>query len=479
MKGGMASINGLLFVLWVFVLLHSTAIEAHGEEKLVGCPQHPDKVIKLPGQPSISPPICHFSGFITVNASHGRALFYWFFQALSNRTHKSLLLWLNGGPGCSSVGYGAAVELGPFRVNNKGNGLDHNKYSWIQEANVLFLESPIGVGFSYSNTSSDFINLDDKFVAKDAYSFLLKWMKRFPRYQGHDFFISGESYAGHYVPQLADLIYDGNKNKRNHFINLKGFIVGNPETEDFYDSKGLVEYAWSHSVISDQLYQQVNHACNFKLSNWTRECANAMNLLFEQYKEIDIYNIYAPKCTLSRTSSLPTSSSSSRSSDDKVKLRRMRILGGYDPCYEVHTEAYFNRDDVQEAFHSKSPIRVHWQSCNNSIFEAYNYVVLTVLPIYTKLIKAGLKIWVYSGDIDGRVPVIGTRYWLESMALSLKTPWRTWYHNNQVGGRIVEYEGLTFVTVRGAGHLVPLNKPGEALALIHSFLSGNSLATKP
>ncbi|KAJ6432113.1 hypothetical protein OIU84_019381 [Salix udensis] len=82
------------------------------------------------------------------------------------------------------------------------------------------------------------------------------------------------------------------------------------------------------------------------------------------------------------------------------------------------------------------------------------------------------------GDTDGRVPVVGSRYCIEALGLPLTSSWHSWFHNHQVGGRIVEYEGLTFVTVRGAGHLVPLSKPGEALALIHSFLSGEPLPTR-
>lgn len=122
--------------------------------------QESDRVINLPGQPS-NPPISQFSGYITVNEAHGRALFYWFFEALSQPATKPLVLWLNGGiysnsiatnykhihiytciyivltefcmlkgPGCSSIGYGAAVELGPFRVNVNGTGLYFNEYAW-------------------------------------------------------------------------------------------------------------------------------------------------------------------------------------------------------------------------------------------------------------------------------------------------------------------------------------------------------------
>jgi len=158
------------------------------------------------------------------------------------------------GPGCSSLGYGAFQELGPFRVNSDGKTLYRNPYAWNEGetiiniinlfhydaflsnyltyilmkyavANVLFLESPAGVGFSYSNTTSDYDNSGDKSTAKDAYVFLINWLERFPQYKTRAFYITGESYAGHYVPQLASTILHNNKLYNNTIINLKGISV--------------------------------------------------------------------------------------------------------------------------------------------------------------------------------------------------------------------------------------------------------------
>ncbi|KAK7291728.1 hypothetical protein RIF29_07102 [Crotalaria pallida] len=413
-----------------------------------------DRIRDLPGQPS-TPSVSHFSGYITVNEDHGRALFYWFYEAQSEPSNKPLLLWLNGGPGCSSIGYGAVVEIGPLLINKNGDGLHFNTFSWNQEANLLFVESPVGVGFSYTNTSSDLTILEDSFVAEDAYNFLVNWLERFPQFKSRDFYISGESYAGHYIPQLAEVVFDRNKDRNKYpFINLKGFIVGNPETDDFYDNKGLLEYAWSHAVISDQQYDKAKQVCDFKKSEWSEECNQAMNEVFQDYREIDIYNIYAPSCRLNSTSSsmtiaYDTTSYGHESLTKNYRVGRMRIFGGYDPCYSTYAEEYFNRIDIQSSLHANiegGNANVTWKVCN--------------------------------GDADGRVPVIGTRYCIEALGLPLKSSWRTWYHDNQVGGRIVEYEGITYVTVRGAGHLVPLNKPSEALSVIHSFLTGDHLPAK-
>nr|GME02036.1 serine carboxypeptidase-like 33 [Ipomoea batatas] len=335
--------------------------------------QESDKIGYLPGQPS-APLLTHFSGYITVNQSHGRALFYWFFEAQSQPSTKPLVLWLNGGPGCSSIGYGAAAELGPLRVKRNGVGLHFNKYSWNKEANLLFVESPVGVGFSYTNTSSDLTTLDDKFVAQDTYIFLVNWLERFPQFKGHDFFIAGESYAGHYVPQLAEVVFDRNRDRGIYpRINLKGFIVcGNPETNDYYDYKGLLEYAWSHAVISDQQYEKAKEVCNFTQENWSDKCNEAMSIVFSKYEEIDIYNIYGPRCLLNGSSSATgirggVLDLAITNKERTYAYRRMkRIPGGYDPCYSPYSEQYFNRIDVQKAFHAniRAPgSTVNWKTC--------------------------------------------------------------------------------------------------------------------
>nr|CAD1829726.1 unnamed protein product [Ananas comosus var. bracteatus] len=350
--------------------------------------------------------------------------------------------------------------IGPLRVKKFGTGLEFNKHAWNKEANLLFLESPVGVGFSYTNTSSDLTAVDDRVVAKDAYSFLINWLRRFPQYQDHDFYISGESYGGHYVPQLAELVYERNKDRQKYqYINLKGFIVGNPETNDYYDYKGLAEYAWSHAVVSDQVYELINKVCDFRADNWSKACMDAMGIVMKQYHLIDFYNIYAPKCNLAQTTTTSPAADDTTEAKSKGRLKgRIRMYSGYDPCFFAYAEDYFNKIDVQRSLHANvsGKIRGKWTVCNDSIFyNTYKYTVFSVLPIYSKLIKGGLRIWVYSGDADGRVPVIGTRYCMDALGLPVKTHWQPWYHNKQVAGRFVEYEGLTMVTVRGAGHLVP------------------------
>ncbi|EYU35344.1 hypothetical protein MIMGU_mgv1a021548mg, partial [Erythranthe guttata] len=249
------------------------------------------------------------------------------------------------GPGCSSVAYGASEEIGPFRINKTSSSLYLNKYSWNRVANILFLESPAGVGYSYTNTT------------KDALVFLIKWLSRFPQYKYRDFYISGESYAGHYVPQLAQQINDYNKKSSHPIINLKGFILGNAVTDNYYDGIGTVTYWWSHSMISDKTYKLILKHCDFKSDETSEKCDDAVNYAMNhEFGDIDQYSIYSPTCKGSK-----------KTNNISVTLKNTLIgqrLSGYDPCTESYAEKYYNRPDVQKALHANiTGISYKWTAC--------------------------------------------------------------------------------------------------------------------
>nr|GEV17209.1 serine carboxypeptidase 24 [Tanacetum cinerariifolium] len=245
--------------------------------------QEKDRITELPGQPQVN--FSQFSGYVTVHKKHGRALFYWFTEAATgNPQHKPLVLWLNGGPGCSSIAYGASEEIGPFRINKTASSLYLNKYSWNT-----------GVGFSYTKKGSDLKDLGDKKTARDNLVFLKRWMSRFPQYKYRDFYLSGESYAGHYVPQLAQKIHNYNKNHSNPVINLKGFMVGNPATDYKYDNIGTIDYWWSHSIISDTSYKSIMSSCDFSPGKRTQICNDAIVDTYSyEFGDIDEYR---PGCS--------------------------------------------------------------------------------------------------------------------------------------------------------------------------------------
>ncbi|XP_076885732.1 serine carboxypeptidase II-3-like [Bidens hawaiensis] len=301
------------------------------------------------------------------------------------------------------------IEIGPFGVNPDGKTLYTRRYSWNKVANILFLESPAGVGFSYSNTTSDYDMSGDKRTAVDSYAFLVNWFRRFPHYKNNDFFIIGESYAGFYIPELADVIIK--KNKEGHassIINIKGVMVGNGIMNEDTDNKGFNDYLWSHALISDEIYTKLTQNCSNAAVN--SEYCNSLEELGEEIGDIDFYNIYGPTCPR-----LPHG-----------LIVRKKRHSGLDPCEGNYVEAYLNLPNVQKAFHANvTKLSYPWATCSKLIVK-WKDSPKTMLPIYKRLIASGLRILLYSGDVDAVVPVCGTRYSIDAMNLKVIKPWRFW-----------------------------------------------------
>ncbi|KAK8360106.1 hypothetical protein V6Z12_A04G140900 [Gossypium hirsutum] len=451
----MASNAAVWLGFFVLVLLSVNSEESrHGRELSHGDvlrQQEADRVVGLPGQPAVE--FKQYAGYVTVNESHGRALFYWFFEATSKPEKKPFLLWLNGGPGCSSIGYGEAEELGPFFTQKDEQTLKLNPYRWNKAANLLFLESPVGVGFSYTNTSSDINQLGDKIT-------------------------------GHYVPQLAELIFDNNKIvPKSDYINFKGFMIGNALMDDETDQTGMVDYAWDHAVISDGVYNNIKIKCNFSTPNTTNGCNEAMQAYFDVYNIIDMYSLYAPTCNSNSSSSNNRQRPMIQGIAPQIfsKFDRWHTRpAGYDPCLSDYTEVYLNRPDVQQALHANvTNISYPWTHCSD-IIKTWGDAPSSMLPTLKKLIAGGIRVWVFSGDTDGRIPVTATRLTLNKLGQKIIEDWTPWYTNHkQVGGWTIEYEGLMFVTIRGAGHQVPTFKPSQALQLVRHFLANKKLPPTP
>ncbi|KAL5983062.1 hypothetical protein ACLOJK_017142 [Asimina triloba] len=430
----------LLLLSWLVLVFGS----AEGVEPLVLARQEADRVLTLPGQPAVK--FGQFAGYVTVDESRGKALFYWFFEATHKPQEKPLLLWLNGGvrttctdesfwaehslscmwrmagPGCSSIGYGEAEELGPFLVQKGVPELKFNDYSWNK---------------------------------------------------------------GHYVPQLSERIFDENKEvPKENYINFKGFIIGNALMDDETDLRGMIDYAWDHAVISDDTYHTINKYCNFSRNygEQVSECSTAMDEYYSVYNIIDMYSLYSPTCVVPGAS---TFRRLRKTRGIAPKLFSMsdgwhRMPAGYDPCLDQHVEAYFNRRDVQEALHANvANIHYNWTLCSDPVITNWRDAPPSVLPIIRKLIAGGIRIWIYSGDTDGRIPVTSTRYTLNKLGLNITGEWSPWYSQKQVGGFTIVYDGLTFVTLRGAGHKVPTFVPKRSRQLIKHFLANKQLPKSP
>lgn len=237
-------------------------------------------------------------------------------------------------------------------------------------ANILFLESPAGVGFSYSNTSSDYTTGDEK-TRKDSFTFLLNWMERFPEYKHRDFYIVGESYAGHYVPQLAQLILSYKKTEPNLVINLQGLATGNGIIDDETMNSGTYDFYWTHALISDEVHDGIVKNCNFSTETTSEACDKYIKQAGSSLGNIYGYDIYAPLCN-SNATSLP--------------------VCGFDPCSDNYVNSYLNSAEVQKALNVRG-IPYSWAACSTDLI--WQDWPPTVLPIFQGLMKSGIRVWIY------------------------------------------------------------------------------------
>ncbi|KAA0053931.1 serine carboxypeptidase-like 45 isoform X1 [Cucumis melo var. makuwa] len=448
-----------------------------------------DRITSLPNQPMTTTNFKQFGGYVTVNEKEGRALFYYFVEAESMASSKPLVLWFNGDTlaGCSSLGGGALLEHGPFKIN--GEVLIKNHYSWNTEANMLYVESPAGVGFSYSKNKSFYSNITDAISVEDNFMFLQRWLEKFPQYKKRDLYIAGEAYAGgHFVPLLAQLIVNSNLK-----LKLKGIAIGNPLLDIQVDANALSQYWWSHALISDAAFNLLTSVCNASrlvtegiTNSLSRDCISvATNVSKELSPAIDYFDVAAGDACPSANASL--FGDLNRTDPLRFTLLQTFIYGqsgqkDRDPCAGDTVAKYLNRHDVQKALHAKLIGFSTWRICRFRKEWKYNLRnrLVPTIGVVGALVKSKIRVLVYSGDQDSALPFSGTRTLVNSLANSMNlcptVRYRPWFSDKKVGGWTEEYgKYLSYAIVRGASQKTAQTQPKRSLLLFKSFLAGKPL----
>jgi len=358
-----------------------------------------DHIQHLPGLERM-PAFRQFSGYLEVDREAGRNIFYWFTESEKDPMNAPVLFWTNGGPGCSGL-LGFLTEQGPFRVNQDGSKLDMNPFAWNKEVNIFFVEQPAGVGFSYSEDASFYDGVGDTEAAEDNYRIIVQFFKRFPQFKANQFFISSESYGGHYMPMLAKQIVDkqASLSAPDEKINFQGLLVGNPYNNPDENILGMVESFWGRQLMPktllDEWYKKCivqTHVCPMwatSCKSGTRhdsdpqslhECEKLEELMKSAAGNLNPYGLDWPVC------------------NDVVKRHGrnqrhllLKLLGeargqkhdpdeAFKPCEEGYAMVYLNRADVQKAIHVRhTPTSAEkWGECANRHLLQYNETELSV-----------------------------------------------------------------------------------------------------
>ncbi|KAG5543663.1 hypothetical protein RHGRI_016427 [Rhododendron griersonianum] len=353
--------------------------------------------------------------YVGVDESEDVQLFYYFAKSDLNPREDPLVLWLTGGPGCSSF-TGFAYEVGPlnFKAVQDSGSLSTvvtNPNSWTKGASMIFVDLPVGAGFSYSRTSAAAHSTDLQTCAQ-AYEFMRKWLIDHPEFLSNLFYVAGDSYSGMTVPTVAHLISDGNEVGNKPFINLKGYVLGNPVTFLLGDGNYAIPFAHGMGLISDELYESLQRNCEGEymiVDPSNAECSNDVEAYSQCISGIQTAQILEPLCGFA--SPKPHQFFGERRSlyDEEAEL----LLPEQWPCASNRVDGY-----------------------------RLSYVGLMMMASEKHSV---LK----SGDHDLIVPFLGTQAWIKSLNYSIVDDWRSWKVEGQVAGYTRSYSnGMTYATVK-------------------------------
>jgi carboxypeptidase C (cathepsin A) len=242
-----------------------------------------------------------YSGYVPIDGT-SKMIHYLFVTSQNDPVNDPLVIWFNGGPGCSSM-LAFAQEHGPFLQSNINETFTENKYSWNKFANMLYIEQPAGVGYSYCdfNNHPEDCQHNDNTIAKDNLAAILNWFEKFPEYKPNNLYISGESYGGIYVPYTSNAIYHHNQIAKTTGAfqpNLQGFMVGNGVTNWKLDtSPAYLKMGFWHSLYDYDTYLNMTALnCDFSGVNFGRNPTPDCEKIFDKFntlvQDVNIYNIF-------------------------------------------------------------------------------------------------------------------------------------------------------------------------------------------
>lgn len=399
-----------------------------------------------------------YTGYLNVEQLK-KHFFFWFFESRNDPANDPLVLWLNGGPGCSSA-TGLFFELGPSSINSTIQPV-FNPYSWNSNASVIFLDQPVGVGYSYTegeeikNTAS---------AAKDFYIFLELFFQKFPQFKANDFHIAGESYAGHYIPAFASEII----NNADRSFELSSVLIGNGITDPLiqygdYQPMGCGEGGYK-PVLDEETCEQMDKDYP-KCAVLTKLCYKFKNALScvpaTTYCETKLFGPY---------------------SDTGLNPYDIRKT-----CDEEGGECYVEMNYVDEFLNSefvKANVGANvdiFTGCDDTVFRNFILDGDEMKPFQqyvAELLEKDIPVLLYAGDKDYICNWLGNLDWANQLEYSQKEyfsqePLKPWTNGKKLAGEVKNYDKFTFLRVYDAGHMVPYDQPENSLAMVNTWLSGD------
>ncbi|KAJ6551745.1 serine carboxypeptidase [Mycena capillaripes] len=415
-----------------------------------------------------------YTGYIDIEARH---IFFYFFESRNDPDTDDVIFWTNGGPGGSSS-LGLLMELGPCRISD-GNGTSFHPESWNTNANVFFVDQPIGVGFSYAEYGETVATTEEG--AKDIAAFIFVFFEHFTKFKGRSFHMAGESYGGRYVPVFAAEVYDQNAKLAAAGytpINLTSIMIGNGITDFYHQMSSFFDMQCTGASVPPVLP--------------IVDCVRIKAMIprcEKRLKEscIDLFD--AIDCAAA-------------ASFCETHLQVPFLLSGRNPydisqpcdadnlrdslCYPEtkRIAAYLSRPAVREILGVDDAVPTNFSFYAPIVGEAFRAQMDEFRPTQYYvggLLERGIRVLIYVGTYDWICNWVGNERWTLALQWSGQAefaaePLRPWAIGNDFAkgraGLARSTGGLTFATVDKAGHMVPYDKPKEALELVQRWVSG-------
>ncbi|CAK7264348.1 Cell death protease [Sporothrix epigloea] len=437
-------------------------------------------VRSLPGAPP-GPLLKMHAGHIEITPEHNGNMFFWLFQNKHIANRQRTVIWLNGGPGCSSED-GAMMEIGPYRLKDE-NTLVYNDGAWNEFANVLFVDNPVGTGFSYVDTDSYVHELDE--MAAQFIVFLEKWFEIFPEYENDDLYIAGESFAGQHIPYISKYILNRNKKagvKRRW--NLKGLLIGNGWISPPEQYEAYLDFAYAKNLITKDSaaansLEQQRRICQKELASGaagkvdTTSCESILQQLFQ------------------------VTNRNKGNDQDCINMYDVRLRDSYPSCGMnwppdlQYLTPYLRRDDVIAALHINPNKNTGWSECNGNVGSQFRDRESKASITFMPELLAQVPILLFSGAEDlicnhlGTEAFIGKMQWNGGKGFELSpgnwAPRREWTFESEMIGFWQEARNLTYVLFYNSSHMVPFDYARRTRDMLDRFMGVDisSIGGKP
>ncbi|KAI8646458.1 Alpha/Beta hydrolase protein [Parasitella parasitica] len=406
----------------------------------------------------------------------GKNFFFWFFESKTNPSSDPTLLWINGGPGCSSM-MGLFMGIGPCHVNKEGDRALPNLQSWNSVSNVIYLDQPVNSGYSYHENSSAYIT-DSNTAARDVYVFLQLFFNEFSHLSESDFHIAGESYAGHFLPAIATAINEKDKEESTTPIQLKSLIIGNGLTDPLQQYKYYKSMACEKSAYGTLISS--SEKCN-EMEMHQKECQKLIESCYNSSNVSSLFTLEPNEACV--VASQACNALVVKPVIDATGLNtydiRKQCEGG-PLCYDYFDaiKTYLDNSRVKSALGVKPSVK--FELCSNAVnanFQTSGDWMRPYVNQITPLLNSNISVLAYAGDADFMCNWMGIRAW------TINLPWDghvdynkqndiNWYSNGTAAGTIRSSGPLTFLRLFHAGHMAPYDQPQVTLDMFSRWISG-------